>query len=51
MSEVNGRGVALVNSRLDNGDEIVSTLCNGPMIVGREGEKMPEDFLSSCEVA
>ncbi|MGE6427072.1 hypothetical protein ACQKDS_04525 [Serratia sp. NPDC078593] len=50
MSEVNGRGVALVNSRLDNGDEIISTLCNGPMIVGREGEKMPEDFLSSCEV-
>lgn len=51
MSEVDGRGVALVNSHLDNGDEIVSTLCNGPMIVGREGEKMPEDFLSSCEVA
>src|SRR5436190_402887 len=51
MSEVNGRGVALVNSRLDNGDEIISTLCDGPMIVGREGEDMPEDFLSSCEAA
>lgn len=51
MSEVNGRGVALVNSHLNNGDEIVSTLFNGPMLVGREGEKMPEDFLPSCEVA
>lgn len=51
ISEVNGRGVALVNSRLDDGDEIISTLCDGPMIVGREGEDMPEDFLSSCEAA
>lgn len=51
MTEVNGRGVALVNSRLDNGDEIISTLCDGPMIAGREGEDMPEDFLSSCEAA
>jgi uncharacterized protein affecting Mg2+/Co2+ transport len=51
MSEVNGRGVALVNSRLDNGDEIISTLCDGPMIVGRKGEEMPEDFLLSVEVA
>lgn len=50
MSEVNGRGVALVSSRLDNGDEIISTLCNGPMIVGRKGEAMPEDFLLTSEV-
>lgn len=51
MSEVNGRGVALVNSCLDNGDEIISTLCDGPMIVGRKGEKIPEDFLPSYKVA
>ncbi|WP_039058521.1 PAAR domain-containing protein [Enterobacter sp. Bisph1] len=51
MSEVNGRSVALVNSRLDNGDEIISTLCNGPMIVTRTGETMPEDFLFSTRVA
>jgi len=50
-SEVNARSVALVGSRLDNGDEIISTLCHGPMIVGREGETMPEDFLPSSEVA
>ena len=51
ISEVNGRGVALVNSRLDNGNEMISTLCDGPMIVGREGEVMPKDFVSSCEAA
>lgn len=51
MSEVNGRGVALVNSSLDNGDEIISTPCDGQMLVGRKGESMPEDFLSSCQVA
>lgn len=51
MSEVNGRGVALVNSRLDNDDEIISTPCDGQMLVGRERESMPEDFLSPCEVA
>lgn len=50
-SDVKGSGVALVGSHLDNGDEIISTLCNGSMIVGREGETMPEDFLSSAEVA
>ncbi|EIC86328.1 hypothetical protein [Serratia sp. M24T3] len=50
-SEVNSRSVALVGSHLDNGDEIICTLCNGAMIVGREGEAMPDDFLSSAEVA
>ena len=34
-----------------NGNEIISTLCNGPMIVTRTGETMPEDFLFSTKVA
>ena len=50
VSKVHDRGVALVGSLLDNGDEIISTLSNGPMIVRREGETMPEGFLSSHEV-
>ena len=50
MSEVNSRGVALVNSSLDNGDVIVSTSCDGQVLVGRRGEVVPEDFLSSYEV-
>lgn len=50
-SVVNARSVAIVGSHLDNGDEVISTLCHGPVIVGREGETMPEDFLPSCEVA
>ena len=37
--------------RPDNRDKIISTLCDGPMIVGREGEAMPKDFLLSAEVA
>lgn len=51
MSEVNGRGVALVNSSLDNGGRIISTPCDGQMLAGRKSEAMPEDFLPSREVA
>jgi len=51
MSDVNRRGVTPVNSRLDNGDELISTPCDGQRLVGRTGESMPEDFLSSCKVA
>ncbi|WP_338501388.1 hypothetical protein VRB95_08115 [Erwinia aphidicola] len=42
--------MALVGRCLDNSDEITSTLSNGAIIVGREGETVPEDFLSSHEV-
>ncbi|MEW6484713.1 MAG: hypothetical protein AB1423_08810 [Pseudomonadota bacterium] len=51
MNEVNGRGVVRVNRRPDNRDKIISTLCDGPIIAGPEGEGMPEDFLLSAEVA
>ena len=42
--------IAVDGSCSDNGDEIISTLSNGQMIVRPEGEMMPEDFLSSHEV-
>lgn len=41
-----GRGIALVNSLLDNGDEIISTPQSGCMLTGRDGVPMPEDFLA-----
>lgn len=41
-----GLGIALVNSLLDNGDEIISTPQNGCMLTGRDGVPMPEDFLA-----
>ncbi len=41
-----GKGIALVSSRLDNGDEIISTPQNSAFLVGRAGVPMPEDFLA-----
>ncbi|HEF4761573.1 TPA: hypothetical protein SAN82_004028 [Pseudomonas putida] len=41
--------VALVGSRLCNGDEIINTLQGGFLIVGREGVPMAEDFLPSIK--
>jgi hypothetical protein len=37
--------VALVGSRLCNGDEIINTLQGGMLLVGREGVPFAEDFL------
>ncbi|CAI8951681.1 MULTISPECIES: hypothetical protein [Pseudomonas] len=41
--------VALVGSRLCNGDEIINTLQGGCLLVGREGVAMAEDFLPSIK--
>lgn len=41
--------VALVGSRLCNGDEISATLQNGGVLVVRHGVPMPEDFLPPVE--
>jgi hypothetical protein len=40
-----GRGIALVGSVLDNGDEIISTPQSLGLLVDRAGVAMPEDFL------
>lgn len=42
----NGVGIALVGSKLDNGDEIISTPQSGAMCVAREGLPSAEDFLA-----
>lgn len=44
--DVNGRGIALVGSRLDNGDLIISTPQYACMLIAREGVAQPPDFLS-----
>jgi len=41
--------LALVGSRLDNGDEIINTLQGKSLVVVREGDSMPDDFLPSRE--
>ncbi|PJR64669.1 PAAR domain-containing protein [Raoultella sp. T31] len=41
-----GRGIALVGSKLDNGDEIISTPQSGVMCPVRRGIPFPEDFLA-----
>ncbi|WP_261804229.1 hypothetical protein [Serratia marcescens] len=46
MSEVNGRSVALVGSRLNNGDEIISTPQSSEVLLHREGEQLPGDLLT-----
>lgn len=46
FSSCDGKGIALVNSLLDNGDEIISTPQSSSILVGRVGEPMPEDFLA-----
>ncbi|POT55758.1 hypothetical protein C3432_22295 [Citrobacter amalonaticus] len=40
-----GKGMALVNSLLDNGDEIISTPQGYAILTDRAGESMPDDFL------
>ena len=47
--DVNGCGLALVGSRLDNGDVIISTPQDACMLVAREGVALPPDFLSLAE--
>lgn len=47
--DVNGCGIALVGSRLDNGDVIISTPQDACMLVAREGVALPPDFLSLAE--
>ncbi|PLR29591.1 hypothetical protein [Chimaeribacter arupi] len=39
------RGVALVGSRLDNGDEIISTPQGSCYLIAQQGVPMPDDFL------
>jgi hypothetical protein len=41
--------MALVGSRLCNGDEIINTLQGGFLLVGRDGVAMAEDFLPSIQ--
>ena len=41
--------LALVGSRLCNGDEIINTLQGGYLFFAREGASMAEDFLPSIE--
>lgn len=44
-NRLNGRGVALVGSILDNGDEIISTPQGSSIMIVREGATLPDDFL------
>ncbi len=46
---IEGEGVALVGSLLDNGDEIISTPQDVSVLTGREGIAMPSDFLVRAE--
>lgn len=41
--------LALVGSRLSNGDQIVNTPQGSGLFIAREGESMPADFLPSVE--
>ena len=45
FTSADGKGMALVTSQLDNGDEIISTPQNVGILAFRAGESMPEDFL------
>lgn len=45
-TSVNGRGIALVGSQLDNGDEIIGTPQDIYVLLSRNGVSMPQDFLS-----
>ncbi len=51
LSEWEGKGIALVGSLLDNGDMIISTPDYGAVFTVREGESMPDDFLTAAKVA
>jgi hypothetical protein len=43
------RNIAVVGSRLSNGDEIINTPYGGALLVVREGVPMAEDFLPDAE--
>jgi hypothetical protein len=43
------RNIAVVGSRLSNGDEIINTPYGGALLVVREGVPMAEDFLPDVE--
>jgi hypothetical protein len=45
----NGKGYALVGSRLSNGDEIISTPQDNAVLCCHAGETMPDDFLAVME--
>ncbi|MBV4554581.1 hypothetical protein HU742_025860 [Pseudomonas sp. SWRI102] len=47
----NNSDIALVGSRLSNGDKIVNTLQKRFMIIVREGVPMAEDFLPALQLA
>lgn len=47
----NNSDIALVGSRLSNGDEIINTLQRRFMIIVREGGPMAEDFLPGLRLA
>lgn len=51
LSEWEGKGIALVGSLLDNGDVIISTTGYGLVFSFREGESIPDDFLTVAKVA
>ncbi|HHA1888831.1 hypothetical protein ABKV35_18765 [Enterobacter kobei] len=47
----NGCGIAVVGSKLDNGDEIISTPQSGAMCIDREGLPSAKDFLADEAIA
>lgn len=51
LVSIDGKGMALVNSLLDNGDEIISTPQNTVVLTVRAGESMPADFLVAVKGA
>lgn len=51
LQTIEERGVALVGSLLDNGDEIISTPQSDHVLAGREGVPMPANFLVAVEGA
>ncbi|MEW9209564.1 hypothetical protein AB2713_25700 [Citrobacter werkmanii] len=48
---IDGKGIVVVGSQLDNGDDIISTPGKGPMFTEREGVPMPVDFLAAVKGA
>ncbi|EPQ7464804.1 hypothetical protein [Enterobacter kobei] len=47
----NGCSIAVVGSKLDNGDEIISTPQSGAMCIDREGLPSAKDFLADEAIA
>lgn len=48
---IDEKGIAVVGSQLDNGDEIISTPSNITTFTEREGVAMPVDFLAAVKGA